>query len=98
MSEFEDRDGNVRPASWFGKHGQRPYRMDGMTNRELRGEERMSTRPEECPESSDGKHELDPHTVQTADVDAGEGCVVDVSCKHCGRSGAFKIEPGDVDW
>ena len=51
-----------------------------------------------CPNSKDGKHELDPHSVQTADVDASEGCIVDVSCKHCGRSGAHLIRLEDVDW
>jgi len=36
MSEFEDRDGNIRPASWFRKNGQKPYRMDGLTGSQYR--------------------------------------------------------------
>lgn len=102
MSEFEDENGEIRPASWFGKHGRRPRRMDGLTDRQWKKLEEQDNQPppppEFCPKSEDGKHVPDPHTICRADVDEGEGCVVDVSCKLCGQSGAFKIEDEDIDW
>lgn len=45
MSEFEDQAGNIRPASSF-RGGEKPHRMDGKTNRELRGEESLGRRVE----------------------------------------------------
>lgn len=54
---------------------------------------------EVCPKSKNGRHEPDHYSVQRADHDPGEGHVlVDVNCKHCGRSGACLIAPEDVNW
>jgi hypothetical protein len=56
---------------------------------------------EDCPVSLTAKHEPDPSSINSAD-DAGTGrgtdWLVDVSCKHCGRSGTARINPDQVDW
>lgn len=52
--------------------------------------------PEFCPESSDGLHRIDPHSATAAPGVAG--CVVDVACALCGRSGSAAVRLTDVQW
>ena len=48
-----------------------------------------------CEESPTKLHEADPRSfVQADDCD----WIVDVYCKHCGRSGSVAIEPEEVQW
>jgi len=53
---------------------------------------------EHCQKTESGEHEPDPYSITRADVDEGEGCVVDICCKHCGMSGSYKIEDKDINW
>jgi len=54
-----------------------------------------------CPRSPDFRHEPDPASVKAADG-AGKGrCtdwIVDVNCKHCGRSGSVRIDPKEIEF
>jgi hypothetical protein len=48
-----------------------------------------------CEDSPTKLHEADPQSfVQADDCD----WIVDVYCKHCGRSGSAAIEPEEVQW
>jgi len=49
-----------------------------------------------CSSTDDHKHVVDPFSVALADESEE---ILDVSCKACGRSGAFRI-PGvnEIDW
>ena len=42
-------------------------------------------------------HVPDPKTVAHADVGPNE-LIFDISCKTCGRSGAFRLFEDEVDW
>lgn len=51
-----------------------------------------------CSETEDHKHVIDFHSVKQADVDPSK-MIMDVNCKACGRSGAFRIpEVSEIDW
>jgi len=51
-----------------------------------------------CPNTEDHKHVIDFYSVAPADVDPSE-LIMDVSCKACGRSGAFRIpDVSEIDW
>jgi len=54
-----------------------------------------------CPRSPDYSHEPDAASVARAD-DAGGGrgtdWIVDVNCKHCGRSGSVRFDPADIEF
>lgn len=53
----------------------------------------------ECPTSPTGKHEADFNTVARADIAGDDHWILDVNCKHCGRSGAFRVDPQtEIDW
>jgi hypothetical protein len=54
-----------------------------------------------CPDSPDHRHHPDPASVKAAD---GAGCnrgtdwIVDINCKHCGRSGSTRIDPNQIEF
>ena len=49
---------------------------------------------DDCPRSPTGKHEADGNLTQ-AD---GLKWIVDVCCKHCGRSGGVRVIPEEIGW
>jgi len=54
-----------------------------------------------CPESKDFKHHPDPASISSADgagKHRGTDWIIDVSCKHCGRSGSARIDPEDIEF
>ena len=54
-----------------------------------------------CPKSPDFRHHPDPASVKPADGagrNRGTDWIVDVACKHCGRSGSVRIDPEDVEF
>ena len=54
-----------------------------------------------CPQSSDFKHDPDPSSIKAADgagKERGTDWIVDVNCKHCGRSGSVRIDPKDIEF
>ena len=54
---------------------------------------------EKCLKSESGKHEADFDTVARADIAMPDHWILDVACKHCGRSGAFRVDPQtEIDW
>jgi hypothetical protein len=54
-----------------------------------------------CPKASDFKHHPDPRSISPADG-AGRGrgtdWIVEVACKHCGRSGSIRIDPNEIEF
>jgi hypothetical protein len=52
--------------------------------------------PDRCPTGPDGQHQPDPATVSHG-RDTPDG-VVDVNCRHCGRSGSLLLDPEAVQW
>jgi hypothetical protein len=52
---------------------------------------------EYCPDSSTCKHEGEFGSITPADIDP-EHWIVDINCKHCGRSGSVKIDPAEINW
>jgi len=40
------------------------------------------------------EHEPEGHTVTYS----GDDLICDVSCRHCGLSGSFEVDPGDINW
>jgi len=53
----------------------------------------------QCLESPTGKHQPDFKSISLADVVCDDGCILDVNCKHCGHSGAFRIDSAtEIDW
>lgn len=51
-----------------------------------------------CSATDDHQHVINFNSVTQADVDSSE-LVMDVTCKACGRSGAFRIpEVSEIDW
>ena len=54
-----------------------------------------------CPGSPDFKHHPDPAAIKPVDGagrNRGTDWIVDVSCKHCGRSGSVRIDPDDIEF
>jgi len=54
-----------------------------------------------CPKSSDFKHHPDPTSITPADgagKNRGTDWIVDVNCRHCGRSGSVRIDPKDIEF
>ena len=49
-----------------------------------------------CPDTASGEHEPDWLSV-SVDRDAPAG-VIDVACRHCGRSGSFTVKVEDILW
>jgi hypothetical protein len=49
-----------------------------------------------CPAAAGGRHRPDQATV-THGRDTPEG-VVDVSCRSCGASGSFRLDPEAIRW
>ena len=52
-------------------------------------------------QSPDYRHHPDPAGVKPADGagrNRGTDWIVDVACKHCGRSGSVRIDPEDVEF
>jgi hypothetical protein len=39
-------------------------------------------------------HEPEGHTITYA----GDRLICDVSCRNCGKSGSFEVDPGDINW
>lgn len=54
-----------------------------------------------CPESPDFRHRPDPASITPADGagrNRGTDWIVDVTCKHCGRSGSVRIDPDEIEF
>ena len=54
-----------------------------------------------CPQSKDFRHHPDPASITPADgagKESGTDWIVDVTCKHCGRSGSVRIEPEEIEF
>jgi hypothetical protein len=54
-----------------------------------------------CPKSPDFKHHPDPASIKPADGagrNRGTDWIVDVNCKHCGRSGSVRIDPAEIEF
>jgi hypothetical protein len=54
-----------------------------------------------CPNSPDFQHHADPSSIKPADGagrNRGTDWIVDVNCKHCGRSGSARIDPMDIEF
>jgi hypothetical protein len=54
-----------------------------------------------CPESPDFRHHGDPACIKPADGagrNRGTDWIVDVNCKHCGRSGSARIDPDKIEF
>lgn len=54
-----------------------------------------------CPTSPSGVHVADPASAVSADGagrDRGTDWLIDFTCLHCGRSGAIRIEPTEIQW
>lgn len=46
----------------------------------------------ECPESPDGKHAVDPWSVQVSpDCKDSEQAILAIRCKHCGLTGTVEV-------
>lgn len=56
----------------------------------------------ECVHSPDGKHSPDLGSIrysEAAVADMLKECIMDISCRHCGRSGAFRVDlQTEIDW
>jgi hypothetical protein len=51
----------------------------------------------QCSFSKDGRHEVDPKTIYSADADPG-GCEVKVECRWCARKGSIIVDEKDISW
>jgi hypothetical protein len=54
-----------------------------------------------CPTSPDFDHHPDPASVKAADgagKERGTDWILDINCKHCGRSGSVRIDPKDIEF
>ena len=54
-----------------------------------------------CPQSKDYRHHPDPTSIKPADgagKESGTDWIVDVNCKHCGRSGSVRIDPEEIEF
>ena len=54
-----------------------------------------------CPDSEDYRHHPDPASIKPAkeaENDMETDWIVDVNCKHCGRSGSVRIDPDNVEF
>jgi hypothetical protein len=54
-----------------------------------------------CPHSPDFRHHPDPAAIRPADGagrNRGTDWIVDVDCRHCGRSGSVRIDAADVEF
>jgi hypothetical protein len=54
-----------------------------------------------CPKSPDYRHHADPAGIKPADGagrNRGTDWIVDVNCKHCGRSGSVRIDPDEIEF
>ena len=54
-----------------------------------------------CPRSDDYKHHPDPASVAPADgagKERGTDWIIDVNCRHCGRSGSVRIDPDEIEF
>jgi hypothetical protein len=54
-----------------------------------------------CPKSPDFQHHPAPSSIKPADgagKERGTDWIVDVNCKHCGRSGSVRIDPMDIEF
>ena len=54
-----------------------------------------------CPKSHDFRHDPDPAGIKPADgagKNRGTDWIVDVACKHCGRSGSVRIDPEEIEF
>ena len=57
-----------------------------------------------CPDSPTHKHVPDFASLSPRglDVRTMDHCIVDIACKHCGRSGAFRVDAQtvkrEIDW
>lgn len=64
--------------------------MPNRTGRQERGADR-------CPKNTETQtHVPDLYSI-ARDDDAGV-MVLDVACRHCGRSGSFILDPADIQW
>ena len=54
-----------------------------------------------CPMSPDFEHHPNPGSLKPADGagrERGTDWIVDIACKHCGRSGSVRIDPKDIEF
>ncbi|MGO8750589.1 MAG: hypothetical protein ACLQNE_31965 [Thermoguttaceae bacterium] len=54
-----------------------------------------------CPKSPDFQHHPNPASISAADSagkERGTDWIVDVNCKHCGRSGSVRIDPDEIEF
>ena len=54
-----------------------------------------------CPKSLDFRHHPDPASVKPAEGagrNRGTDWIVDVNCRHCGRSGSVRIDPAEIEF
>lgn len=57
------------------------------------------TRPDTSPLSSECKHEIDFNADGQMIHDGETRWIIDVRCKHCGRSGSFLVDnKTEVNW
>ena len=50
---------------------------------------------EHCQVAANGCHQADPKSARAANsVD----WIIDFWCRHCGQSGAVKVDPADIQW
>ncbi len=53
----------------------------------------------QCPDSPTRKHEVDFASLAPRNTNDTDDCLVDINCKHCGRSGAFRVDSQtEIDW
>ncbi len=58
--------------------------------------------PNECPVALNGKHLPNFGSIAHSDAAVGdmtEECILDVNCRYCGQSGAFRVDlTTEIDW
>ena len=54
---------------------------------------------EKCNLSANGKHEPEFESISPANIAEPNHWILDVNCRHCGRSGAFRVDlTTEIDW
>lgn len=52
-----------------------------------------------CEQSPTSMHQPDFASLSPCCINDTDHCIVDISCKHCGRSGAFCVDSTtEIDW